>query len=82
MPIAAAFRSLGGASEQYGISLSGKPGATVRGNGEKLPVSRFRRGIRPRAASSNLIVDNTASDNGDRHPCRLRDHVSANRTTT
>ena len=57
---------LGGASEQYGISLSGKPGAEISGATVKgCRVSRFHRGIRLRAASSNLITGNTASDNGD-----------------
>ena len=57
---------LGGISEQYGISLSGRPGAEISGATVKgCRVSRFRRGIRLRAASSNLIADNTASDNGD-----------------
>ena len=66
---------LGGTSEQYGISLSGKPGAEVSGATVKgCRVSRFHRGIRLRAASSNLIADNTATDNGDqRQPRRLRD---------
>jgi parallel beta-helix repeat protein len=57
---------LGGASEQYGISLSGKPGAEISGATVKgCRVSRFHRGIRLRAASSSLISGNTASDNGD-----------------
>ena len=57
---------LGGTSEQYGISLSGKPGAEISGATVKgCRVSRFHRGIRLRAASSNPIADNTASDNGD-----------------
>ena len=62
---------LGGTSEQYGISLSGKPGAEISGATVKgCRVSRFHRGIRLHAASSNLIADNTATDNGDQ-----RDHV-------
>ena len=57
---------LGGSSEQYGISLSGKPGAEISGATVKgCRVSRFHRGIRLRAASSNLIAGNTASENGD-----------------
>lgn len=57
----------GGTSEQYGISLSGKPGAEVSGATVKgCRVSRFHRGIRLRAAGSNLVADNTASDNGDK----------------
>ena len=66
---------LGGASEQYGISLSGKPGAEISGATVKgCRVSRFHRGIRLRAASSNLISGNTASDNGDQDdPRRLWD---------
>jgi parallel beta-helix repeat protein len=57
---------VGGASEQYGISLSGKPGAEISGATVKgCQVSRFHRGIRLRAASSNLVAYNTASDNGD-----------------
>ena len=59
---------LGGTSERYGISLSGKPGAEISGATVKgCRVSRFHRGIRLRAASSSLIADNTASDNGDHH---------------
>ena len=57
---------LGGTSEQYGISLSGKPGAEISGATVKgCRVSQFRRGIRLHSASSNLIADNTATDNGD-----------------
>ena len=57
---------LGGTSEQYGISLSGKPGAEISGATVKgCRVSRFHRGIRLHAASSSLIADNTATDNGD-----------------
>ena len=62
---------LGGTSEQYGISLSGKPGAEISGATVKgCRVSRFHRGIRLHAASSSLIADNTATDNGDQ-----RNHV-------
>jgi hypothetical protein len=44
---------LGGTSEQYGISLSGKPGAEISGATVKgCRVSRFHRGIRLHAASS------------------------------
>ena len=57
---------LGGTSEQYGISLSGKPGAEISGATVKgCRVSRFHRGIRLHAASSNRVADNTAADNGD-----------------
>jgi parallel beta-helix repeat protein len=57
---------LGGTSEQYGITLSGKPGAEVSGATVKgCRVSRFHRGIRLHAASSSLVADNTATDNGD-----------------
>jgi len=57
---------LGGTSEQYGISLSGKPGAEITGATVKgCQVSRFHRGIRLHAASNNLVGDNTATDNGD-----------------
>ena len=56
----------GGTSEQYGISLSGKPGAEISGATVKgCRVSRFHRGIRLHAASSSLVADNTATDNGD-----------------
>lgn len=58
----------GGTGEQYGISLSGKPGAEVSGATVKgCRVSLFLRGIRLRAASGNLVADNTASDNGDKN---------------
>jgi len=54
-------------SEQYGIFLAGKPGAEVRGaTVAGCRVRGFLRGIRLRSASSNLIVDNTAADNGNR----------------
>jgi parallel beta-helix repeat protein len=57
---------LGGGSEQFGIFLNGKGGAEIMGATVKgCRVSRFRRGIRLRSASSSLIADNTASDNGD-----------------
>ena len=66
---------LGGTSEQYGISLSGRPGAEVSGATVKgCRVSQFRRGIRLRAASSNLIADNTATrQRRSAHARRLRD---------
>ena len=57
---------LGDGSEQFGIALSGKGGAEVMGaTVTNCRVSRFLRGIRLRAASSNRIADNVASDNGD-----------------
>jgi parallel beta-helix repeat protein len=57
---------LGGTSEQYGISFSGKPGAEVSGASVRgCRVSRFHRGIRLHAASNSTVADNTASDNGD-----------------
>ena len=50
---------LGGTSEQYGISLSGKPGTEITGATVKgCQVSRFHRGIRLHAASNNLVGDN------------------------
>jgi len=56
----------GGTSEQYGVSLSGKPGAEISGATVKgCRVSQFHRGIRLHAASSSLVADNTATDNGD-----------------
>lgn len=62
---------LGGTTEQYGISLSGRPGAEISGATVKgCRVSRFHRGIRLHAASSSLIADSTATDNGDQ-----RNHV-------
>jgi len=62
---------LGGTTEQYGVSLSGKPGAEVSGATVKgCRISRFHRGIRLHAASNSLIADNTATDNGDQ-----RNHV-------
>ena len=57
---------LGGTTEQYGISLSGKPGAEISGATVKgCRVSRFHRGIRLHAASNSVVADNTATDNGD-----------------
>ena len=61
----------GGTTEQYGISLSGKPGAEISGATVKgCRVSRFHRGIRLHAASNSVVADNTATDNGDQ-----RNHV-------
>ena len=62
---------IGGTTEQYGISFSGKPGAEITGATVKgCRVSRFHRGIRLHAAGNNLVADNTATDNGDE-----RNHV-------
>lgn len=56
----------GGDAEQYGINLSGKPGAEITGSTVRnCRVSKFLRGIRLRSATSNLISGNTASDNGN-----------------
>src|SRR5262245_21764683 len=53
-------------SEQFGIFLNGKPGAEVRGATVKdCHVSGFLRGIRLRAASSNVIVGNSSIANGN-----------------
>jgi parallel beta-helix repeat protein len=57
----------GDASGQVGILLNGRPGAEVAGATVKnCHVSGFRRGIRLRSASGNVIAGNTAVGNGDR----------------
>ena len=61
----------GGTSEQYGVSFSGKPGAEISGVTVKgCRVSLFHRGIRLHAASTSVVADNTATDNGNQ-----RNHV-------
>lgn len=61
----------GNLSEKAGIFLDGRPGAEIRGATVKgCRVSGFQRGIRLRAASSNLIAGNAAIGNGNRETHR------------